>query len=164
MFDHMQQVREDLLNTVNSITNEQFNTKPAPDEWSIGQVMDHLQKIEHAVLTNLKKSIQFAEEKTIEEKQLAVVTDRSHKVDAPEYTVPGPVPIDRIEAETALEEARRNLNHFAQLLAEDFDLSSKALKHPVLGELSIKQWIEFVGYHEERHLLQIHEIKERIGA
>jgi hypothetical protein len=33
------------------------------------------------------------------------------------------------------------------------------MKHPYLGELSLKQWVEFIGYHEKRHLLQLAEVK-----
>ncbi|MBS2970204.1 DinB family protein [Metabacillus sp. KIGAM252] len=164
MYEHMKKVREELLNTLNEVSNEEFNKKPSSDGWSVGQVVDHLQKMEKIVLESLKKSIHHAEDKTVEEKQLEIVTDRSRKVPAPDYVVPSPVPIDRVEVITALEEARRDLINFTELLAKDFDLTSRALKHPVLGELSIKQWVEFVGYHEERHLLQIKEAKEIIGA
>ncbi|MGD6819048.1 DinB family protein [Metabacillus sp. 84] len=164
MFEHMQKVREELLNTLNAVTDEQFNEKPASDQWSIGQVVDHLQKMENIVLKNLKESIPDAEEKVVEEKQLEIVTDRSRKVPAPDYVAPRSAPIDRVETITALEEARRDLTQFTELLKEDFDLTKRALKHPVLGELSVKQWIEFVGYHEKRHLLQIQEVKESISA
>ncbi|AZB44123.1 DinB family protein [Bacillus sp. FJAT-42376] len=164
MFEHMQKVREELLNTVNTVSEEKFNEKPAQDEWSIAQVVDHLQKIENVLLESLKKSIHQAENKTVEEKQLEAVTDRTRKVPAPEHVSPGPVPIDRTETITALEEARRDLNNFTELLSKDFDLKTRSLRHPVLGEVSIKQWIEFVGYHEERHLLQIKEVKEKISA
>ena len=67
------------------------------------------------------------------------------------------------------------------ILSKDFSFSSKEDKNNdadeqnikfrriaenrmnrVFGDMNLKQWIEFVGYHEERHMEQIHEIKEKL--
>ena len=42
------------------------------------------------------------------------------------------------------------------------DLEDKSVTHPVLGAMSVKQMIEFVGLHEKRHIGQIREIKQSI--
>lgn len=43
-------------------------------------------------------------------------------------------------------------------------LRSKSFPHPVFGEMDLTQWIDFTSYHEERHLGQIQEIKQRLGV
>ncbi|WP_373464670.1 DinB family protein [Bacillus sp. V2I10] len=66
--------------------------------------------------------------------------------------------IRKKELLSKLEESRRELINFAET-APVQALNEKAMKHPHLGELSLKQWVEFIGYHEKRHLLQIAEVK-----
>jgi hypothetical protein len=39
-----------------------------------------------------------------------------------------------------------------------YDLTSNSGKHPAFGTISVAQWIEFIGLHEKRHLLQIREL------
>ena len=43
------------------------------------------------------------------------------------------------------------------------ELEAKGFNHPIFGLMSLKQWIPFVGYHEKRHILQIKEVKEKLG-
>lgn len=46
----------------------------------------------------------------------------------------------------------------ASLKEEDFE---RVLPHPLFQELTVRQWIEFIGHHDKRHLSQIKEIKEK---
>ncbi|MBK8315575.1 MAG: hypothetical protein IPL01_16800 [Acidobacteria bacterium] len=43
------------------------------------------------------------------------------------------------------------------------DLSDKKWNHPLLGDLNIYQWLVLFGEHEERHRVQIDEIKAAAG-
>ncbi|MFY4775328.1 DinB family protein [Metabacillus sp. RGM 3146] len=160
MFEHMKEVRGELLNEVESVSEEEFHQKPEEGQWSIGQLVDHLQKIENVMTETFKRIAPSAEDKKVEEKNLVAVTDRSYKKDAPDSVAPGEEPINREEVIMALTEARRDLMAYVDML--DYDLSAKSLKHPVMGELSVKQWVEFIGYHEERHLNQLREIKQAV--
>ncbi|MCD7035857.1 DinB family protein [Metabacillus sp. GX 13764] len=160
MFEHMMRVREELLNELEEIPAEKFKEKPSSTEWSPSELADHLQKIEHVMTNTLKKIAANAEEKSLPEKNLEIITDRSNKREAPESVAPSEELMDKEHAITSLTEARRDLMTFADLI--EYDLTERALKHPVMGELSVKQWIEFIGYHEERHLKQLREIKHAI--
>lgn len=162
MFEHMKEVRGELLNEVESVSEEKFHQKPEDGSWSVGQLVDHLQKIENVLTETFKQIAPSAEDRKAEEKNLEIVTDRSYKKAAPESVAPGEEPINREEVLMALTEARRDLMAYVDML--DFDLSAKSLKHPVMGELSVKQWVEFIGYHEERHLDQLREIKRAVQS
>ena len=48
------------------------------------------------------------------------------------------------------------------IAANEKDLEQKSFPHPLFKELSLKQWIPFVGLHEKRHLLQIEELKSKL--
>ncbi|MRX74096.1 DinB family protein [Bacillus lacus] len=164
MMEHMQSIREQLLAETADLSSEALNMKTIETQWSIGQVMHHIYLCECVITDTLKDQIQFAENKTVPEKDLSVVADRSRKVEAAAALVPTAEEIQREEILTQLEEARRDLLNFSNLLEREGSLEQKALKHPVMGNLSIKQWIEFVGYHEKRHLLQIQELKETLSV
>jgi hypothetical protein len=67
-----------------------------------------------------------------------------------------------------LEEMKEKLSRSREKLlsvvteAGEEALEKKSLPHPVFGPLNLKQWVEFVGQHEKRHLAQIEEIKEQL--
>ncbi|WP_257349517.1 DinB family protein [Pseudalkalibacillus decolorationis] len=37
-------------------------------------------------------------------------------------------------------------------------LQKRSFAHPIFKEMQLAQWIEFIGYHERRHIKQIEEI------
>ena len=162
MIATLQSIREEVLNEISDIPQESLNKRENGEKWSIGQVLDHLQRTERVVTKSAKYLMTKGEECTVTEKPLELIVDRSRKVKVPENIAPTNEAVDKLKAITLLEESRRDLINFVGTLPEDANLTNKAMKHPFMGDLSLKQWIEFIGYHEKRHLLQIREIKEAI--
>lgn len=158
MLEHSQAVRAELLIEVKNMTDEQFNQKPSQDVWSPGQILQHLYLMERVITGGMKQVLMSGEKKEISEKPLELVIDRSRKVHAPENLKPAEGTYVKEELLSKLEESRRELINFAET-APVQALKEKAMKHPYLGELSLKQWVEFIGYHEKRHLLQLAEVK-----
>ncbi|USK36365.1 DinB family protein [Bacillus sp. F19] len=158
MLEHSQAVRSELLNEVKNMTDKQLNQKPSQDFWSPGQILQHLYLMERVITGGMKQVLMSGEKKEVTEKPLELVIDRSRKVPAPENLKPAEESYVKEELLLKLEESRRELINFAKT-APVQALNEKAMKHPHLGELSLKQWVEFIGYHEKRHLLQIAEVK-----
>ncbi|MEM5017241.1 DinB family protein [Metabacillus indicus] len=162
MLDYTLNVREELIRETEQMTDEQLNKKPSQDVWSPGQILDHLYLMETVITGGLKHVLMNGEKKEASEKPLQLVIDRSRKVPAPENLKPAEGPFSKEELFSKLDRSRRELINFAETAPEQ-ELEEKAMKHPHLGDLSLKQWIEFIGYHEKRHLLQLLEVRSAVS-
>ncbi|KEZ48339.1 DinB family protein [Metabacillus indicus] len=162
MLDYTLNVREELIRETEQMTDEQLNMKPSQDVWSPGQILDHLYLMETVITGGLKHVLMNGEKKEASEKPLQLVIDRSRKVPAPENLKPAEGPFSKEELFSKLDRSRRELINFAETAPEQ-ELEEKAMKHPHLGDLSLKQWIEFIGYHEKRHLLQLLEVRSAVS-
>lgn len=162
MLDYTLNVREELIRETEQMTDEQLNMKPSQDVWSPGQILDHLYLMETVITGGLKHVLMNGEKKEASEKPLQLVIDRSRKVPAPENLKPAEGPFSKEELFSKLDRSRRELINFAETAPEQ-ELEEKVMKHPHLGDLSLKQWIEFIGYHEKRHLLQLLEVRSAVS-
>ncbi|MBD1381575.1 DinB family protein [Metabacillus arenae] len=163
MLNVVEDVRRDLINEVKELNDEQLNKKPAPEEWSINQVLIHLYKSEMLTLTTLKELITEAKDQKIEDKPVELTVDRSKKRKAPDYLKPTDESMEKQAVLEQLETSRKELASFVENYPNQNSLHEKTLEHPVFGEMSIAQWIDCVGYHEKRHLIQIKEIKKTLS-
>ena len=159
--EHNTEVRENLLKSVEGLTDQQLNEVAAEGDWSIAQNLEHLYLMEMAIAKGIKHAQSQAECQPAKEKPIHLTVDRSTKVPAPSYLEPSTNFWTLEQLQQKLAESRDYLLQTAAGLTE-LDLKEKSFAHPVFGTLSIQQWIPFVGYHEERHLLQIEEVKQQL--
>jgi hypothetical protein len=150
-------IRDTLWKTANRFSDEQLNEKLGPDHWSIMQVLDHLYLIEKSITRGIKEKLENNEQITPTDKPIHFTVDRSTKVDAPPYLVPTN---DFIPLHVMKEKLNSSRNDLLELIGgiTKEELSEKGFKHPLFGMLSLDQWVEFIGYHEKRHLAQIEEL------
>ncbi|MEW4059725.1 hypothetical protein CHH79_10065 [Bacillus siamensis] len=154
------EARQQTWEELKGLSDEEFNQKPAADEWSVREVLDHLKKIDESAQSLLSKQAKDAPFKKIEEKPMEFIEDRTNKRPAPSQLEPEQNRISVIEAKQELDTARQQLTAvISSLNEEDFE---RVLPHPVFQELTIRQWIDFIGHHEKRHINQIKEIKQKI--
>ncbi|WP_165769100.1 DinB family protein [Virgibacillus profundi] len=157
-----EQAREALIGEVDGLTDEELNKKSADDQWSIKQVLEHLYLMEAAVTKTIQTQLETGEVVIAEEKPIELTINRTMKVNSPDFSLPS-------ESFVTLEELKVNLAATHQDLKELFEstndkqLEDRAYLHPVFGQMSLKQWIPFVGYHEMRHIEQIKEVKSKLG-
>lgn len=160
MMSIFNEARLETWNEVKGLSDEKLNQKPSSDEWSIREVLDHLKKIDMTAQNMLKERVKEAPVKEIEEKPLTAAQDRSNKRKAPAHLEPDHDFISGSQMKRELDVVREQLTAvIASLKEEDFE---RVLPHPVFQELTVRQWIDFIGHHEKRHLSQIKEIKEKI--
>lgn len=154
--------REDLLAEVNGLTDEALNKKPADDQWSIKQILEHLYLMEGGITKTIQKQLDSGNVHKVEDKPIELTVNRSKKVDAPEFSVPS-------NAFATLAEVKEKLNFTHETLRKFHEhanveqLAKKSYPHPVFGEMNLSQWIPFIAYHEMRHTEQIREVKEKLG-
>ena len=144
---------------------------PAPDRWSVAEVLEHLTRVETGLTRLLTKRLAEADATSAflpdAETTSVVATinnellvDRRHKITAGERVAPtGEMSSDA--ALSALETSRHDLKGLVSSY-DGRDISSVMLPHPVLGPINAFQWFVFIGTHEARHAAQITEIGESL--
>ena len=155
------ETRTGVVDAVKGLSEAQWKFKPAPDRWSIAEVVEHLAVIEDLVKDILGKLGQAPAGaadrnlKKIDELLLAEIPDRSQKFQAP----PVALPTGRWTPAGALEHFQGARNQTAELLRSTPDLRQHVVDHPVFGPLDGYQWILAVAAHSARHTKQILEVK-----
>lgn len=158
-----EEARKKLLDTVNGLSDEELNWKASEDEWSIRQVLEHLYLMEGSVAKAIQSQLTKGEPHETADKPIERTVDRSTKVEAPDFATPS-------ESFATAAELKDKLNASHTLLQQLEDttpseqLKERSYPHPVFGDMSLDQWIPFVGYHELRHIEQIQEVKESMNV
>ena len=83
-----EEARAELYNEVNNLTDDEINRKPADNQWSIKQVMEHLFLMEGAITKTITNQLKNGEIVNPDLKPIEASTNRSTKVDAPDFAVP----------------------------------------------------------------------------
>jgi len=154
--------REQLCRALDGAPLSICSRRPAPERWSVDEIVEHLSIVEAGVAKLLDKRLRGLEEAKLpsvgaEWRGLdpARVLDRTQRVAATPNVKPrGGTPA--VVAWAALLRSRALLK--VVLRATDgCDVSAVTAPHPSLGDLDFLQWVEFVGLHEARHAAQIDE-------
>ena len=156
-----EKIREVLLNAVNGLSDEQLNAQPETGRWSIIQVLDHLYLMESAITKSISDKLKSDESIPAVDKPIEPTLNRGVKVEAPPFVTPSESYQTLSEVKEKLSESRKAFVHVVDH-AKEIDLEQKSFPHPLFKDLSLKQWIPFVGLHEKRHLLQIEELKAKL--
>src|ERR1700730_17291966 len=94
---YLESTKKGVVDATKGLSDAQWNFKPAPDRWSIAEVIEHLAAAEDMIRgldqEQVMKSPAIAprdpeELKKIDASVLAQVPDRSHKIKAPEPLKP----------------------------------------------------------------------------
>lgn len=154
-------IREAVLRSIENLSDEQLNEQVEAGRWSIMQVLDHLYLMERVIVHTLADQLTNGEDKATVEKPIQFTTNRSTKVTAPSFATPSDDFISLEEMKSKLTKSRENLNNLIAS-ADKTLLAQRSYPHPVFGDLSLTQWIPFIGLHEKRHLAQIEEVKAKL--
>jgi uncharacterized damage-inducible protein DinB len=158
---HNKEVREEVLKSVLGLTDSQLNEKPT-GKWSIMQVLEHLYLLEKLIVHQMSKVMHSDEETAIEDKPINQTIDRTFKLEAPSYVTPSDDFTTFSTIQEKLLKSRTALEAFIDE-ADEKKMLKRSIPHPIFGRLHLKQWVEFIGWHEKRHLVQIEEIKAELG-
>ena len=159
---YLETTKKNVLEATKGLSEEQWNFKPAPDRWSVAQVMEHIAAAEDFLRDVTKEKVMAGpagepgrDVKKTDEAVLTMVPDRSHKAQAPEPLVPS----NRFASPDG------SVKHFVEsrLATEDFLKSTAGLRDHVmdspLGKLDGYEFVLFIAAHSERHTKQINEVK-----
>ena len=159
---YLETTKKGVLDATKGLSEAQWNFKPAPDRWSVAQVMEHVAAAEDFIRGMLKEKVMMApagdpgrDFKKSDEAVIVMVPDRTHKAQAPEPLVPS----NRFGSPDA------SIKHFLESRAttEDFLKTTTGLRDHVtdspLGKLDGYEYVLFIAAHSERHTKQINEVK-----
>jgi hypothetical protein len=155
--------REKFVTAVAGLSEAQLKFKSAPDRWSIAEVAEHITLAEDFIfglVTNQVLKTPGASEKESkikDEELLAMITNRSVKVQAPEPLVPKTRWQNIEETMKEFENRRSHTIEFVKTTGDD--LRSHFFPFRNGSELDGLQWILLISAHCERHVAQINEVK-----
>lgn len=162
--------RAALLDAAAKVPADHFAERPVPERWSAAELIEHLARVESGCARVIAKRAASARASgvAVEQEEGSMlgalegrrVTDRSHKLVAPELVAP----VGGFTREAALDALAKSRAEFKRAIADADGLALGEVRHThvVLGELDLYQWILFVGQHEQRHLPQLEEITAQL--
>lgn len=157
----LNEARTELLEVFHQFSEEQVNQKPDADTWSARELCEHLWKMENYVIEQLADD--HVEDKGSVYKPVRLTTVRQLKVEAPGMLQPEGNDLSKDEILNHLFATRMELidqyNHHKSL-----GHLKHSAKHPVFMRLKVKQWYDYVGYHEKRHTEQLKRIYEQLNS
>ncbi|MBM3762104.1 MAG: DinB family protein [Acidobacteria bacterium] len=155
---------EAILTLCKPLNSESANRRRADIEWTVSEVVEHLAIVERATLVGLKRTLSQSpadpEKLKATEGKSEIISNRVgvavNRIQAPAVAQPGgkfgpwPAPLNQ------LVETRQKLMEFEATDAPGFD--THLMDHPVLGPMTVRQWLQFIAAHTNRHLIQIESL------
>ena len=165
--------RAELRAAIDAVPASQRETRPAPDRWSVADVLEHLGMVEGRMARGIfAKKIDEARASGVgaerDTSPVAATFDATRVLDRSQPRVaPDPVvPQGGKEAETAwaeLQQIREGLR--ATIVSADgLALGEVIHVHPSLGTMNLYQWALWIAGHEARHAEQVREIAAALSS
>ena len=163
--DYLESTKKGVLDATKGLSSAQWNFKTAPDRWSIADVAEHLAAAEDMIRGMVQEQLMKspaipardpAEIKKADDTVLAMIPDRSHKVQAPEPLKPTNrfgSPADSLKH---FVEARATTESY---LKSTPDLRAHVADSPMGVKLDGYEFILLIAAHSERHTKQILEVR-----
>ena len=160
---YLDSTKANLLEATKGLSDAQWNFKPAPDRWSVAQVMEHIAVSEDFIRDNLvKEKVMVSPQgepdrdvKKIDEAVVMMIPDRTHKVQAQAPVLP----------RNRFGSPQESLKHFleSRAMTEKYLKTTAGLRDHVMdgpvGNMDGYEFILFIAAHSERHTKQIEEVK-----
>jgi len=142
----VEEQRARLLGLLDGVSEEQAAFRPAPDQWSIADVLRHVIAAEEGVA----RIVESLARGTVPDGQRALGSQ------IPDEGQPLPSLVERLRA------ARRDLVARVRGWPASPDLAA-TFEHPFFGPLNCKGWLAFQRLHDADHILQLEQIKAAEG-
>ena len=152
-----------VLSVIQEFPETKFNTRPSEQEWSAGEVCEHLIKVETSTVRLCTGKTESCSRDSEEEipKLKSRLGDRNAKMRVFGPIIPDESPKNKIKVLEKLQDIRQRLIG----LIEVDELTELVLEfdHPLFGKLTRIEWIYFSIYHTQRHIYQIEEIAAEVS-
>ncbi len=164
MLPDLQSSRDTLLAICASLSAEVALRQPSDASWSIAAIVEHLAISERRALVGMKRTAtqspanpesleQTKAVQSILDQHIAVAT---RKAIAPEATQP--INASWPGSLESFLEIRQQTLDFLQTYGDK--LGAYTMQHPLLGTMTLVQWLQFTAAHTVRHTTQIRHLLE----
>jgi hypothetical protein len=160
---YLEKTRAGVVAAVSGLSDAQLNFKPAPERWSVAQVLEHIASAEDMLMGLVTGQVMTAppraageDVKAIDDLILTAIPDRSQKRSAPEPLIPTNRYGSSADALKHFGESRAKTEAFLKNTA---GLRAHAVESPLGKNLDPYQWLLFIAAHSERHTKQMLEVK-----
>ncbi len=154
---------EAMIGAVAELDQAQTDWRPAPDRWSVGEILHHLvlsnrafaRAVRALVTRGRREGAVAAEGARRSWPRLRGIADArvSGPVVHPDMATPAHgLPLDQLRGDL-IASHRAVTDRLPDLAGLDF--ASLRLQHPLGFELNLYQWVDIAGAHERRHLAQV---------
>jgi hypothetical protein len=167
--EHLTRTRDAFVAATDALSDAQYRFTPAPDAWSIGQIVEHVALVELRMVDVIGK-LPHAEAPSAAKTRGAarfarldatVPTRDQRRIVAPSVLVPTGTWATPAESLAAVVEAR------GRTIAAALALTPEALEHVfphrIFGEFDLEEWAYFTALHSARHTAQVQELKGAAG-
>lgn len=154
---------------IDGVSDQQWNWKPAPERWSVGETSEHIVLAEGLLFNFVQRALAGPsnpgwkeQTKGKTELLIQVMASEEGKATAPQPLVPRER-VTRFEVKERFATKRTDIVKFTSethLALKEFTL---AHPFPVFGTLNAYQWLIYVPLHTLRHNKQIAELKATSG-
>jgi len=160
----LEETTKDLLETLASFNQEDFNKVPFEGSWTAGQVAEHLFKSESNIPRVLKGNAEETKRDPFEKVAIieSIFLDYTKKLRSPEFILPSNEVKDKTYFIKAFEGTRTELKHFIE--TADLTRTFIDFPFPQLGTFTGWEWICFAVSHSKRHIRQMKIIAEKLKA
>ena len=160
---YLEKTRAGVIAATKGLSDAQLNFKPAPEKWSVAQVLEHIASAEdmfmgmvHDQVMKSPARTEADDVKAIDQLILTAIPDRTEKRSAPEPLIP----TNRYgSAKAALDHFTESRGKTIAFLKDTKDLRDHAMDSPLGKKLDGYEWILFAAAHSERHTKQMIEVK-----
>jgi hypothetical protein len=161
--------RKEYLDSIQDLTEEQWNFRPAPLRWTIAQIAEHIVLAEGVLFGGVTKAVQSPPNPDWEAKTKGkaefinrVMPNRTGRAQAPWEIQPNGK-LSKAEVIRRYNEVRDRTLKFAQ--ETQVPLKEHTFNHPfpVFGTLNAYEWLIYIPLHNQRHDKQIAEVKASPG-
>ena len=159
---HLEMTSAWLMDEVSGLSEAQLAFKPSPEGWSIAQVLDHLVVVAPIYWRDLQQALATPAVDLVPRDTDANILwygiDRTNR----ETAIPSEIPQAKARAlKPLIAEYQTHHNRLRQYVATTKD---DLRRHLVARQGSdAYQWVLLISTHEQRHILQIREIKTASG-
>jgi len=170
---YLQQTQNGVVGATKGLSQAQWKFKPAPDRWSIAEIVEHMVVAQELILGPIREQLAKApvvserDNKRVDAIVENQLPDRTSKFQAPEILRP----TGRWTPAVAMDRLSKNYAQLLEYLEKTPDLRQHAVDAPPLkavskGEYETMdgyQWILTAAAHTERHTKQILEVRADVN-
>ena len=164
-FARLEQQKAEMLASLEDWSAARLNYRPASDQWSAAQVIDHLIRTEIGILVTVRRDLSQPHPLTLRDRLGVILLRRVYrsprrvKVPPSATQVSPAAEVDFLACLTRWEQTRNSLS---VLLANAPPSANKGgvFRHPVAGWMTLPQVIDFFSDHLLHHGFQLTRLRQ----